>query len=254
MQSCYVCGEPTWLRCSGCNVVSYCGEEHSLKAWTELEHQLLCPVLLESSAVEPDALELDVAALPDISEQQRLEIGRRSSSHGLSSRKARYMLAREGKTMTPRQRRFMGWVAGGRKPRQHSVGLPIMTTEPEVYYTNNLRQDVLDNTDYRHVVSTTSTSQLVLMCITREDGGIEEEIHEGVSQGFHIDDGVGGATVDGVEYHLHSGVALAVPPGIAHSIEQYGAEPLRLSTIYSLSSGEPLHAADEVQKRRFVKK
>jgi mannose-6-phosphate isomerase-like protein (cupin superfamily) len=99
-------------------------------------------------------------------------------------------------------------------------------------YLNNIKEQTLQNTDYRRVVFTAKNLQLVLMSI--EPGQeIGSEVHNDVDQFFEILSGTGVSIINGTEYQLGNDIALAIPAGLSHNIINTGTEPLKLYSIYS---------------------
>ena len=112
-------------------------------------------------------------------------------------------------------------------------------------YKSNIENLTLENQDFRHVLYTTSKSQLVLMSIpVGQDIG--EEIHH-LDQFIRCEKGQGMAILDGVEYELGAGFAVVVPPGSRHNIiNKSSSEPLKLYTLYS----PPNHKDKTVHKTK----
>ncbi len=108
----------------------------------------------------------------------------------------------------------------------------------------NIERATIKNNNYRKVLSTTSTQQLVLMAIPP---GVEigDEVHPETTQFIKVEKGCGVAVVDNSRYILKPGDSLTVPPGAWHNIwSSNGTTPLKLYSIYS----PPEHPDGLVQK------
>lgn len=105
-------------------------------------------------------------------------------------------------------------------------------------YVGNIKQQTLQNTDYRRVISTASHLQLVLMSI--EPGQeIGSEIHDEIDQFFEILSGTGVSIIDDVEYQIGNDIALVIPAGLSHNIINTGSEPLKLYSVYAPPEHKP---------------
>ena len=93
-----------------------------------------------------------------------------------------------------------------------------------------------ENTDFRRVLYTGKTLQLVLMSI-QPGGDIGEEVHEDRDQFFRVEQGKGEVWIDGNRSRVKSDDAFIVPAGARHNVKSTGEEPLRVYTIY----GPPAH-------------
>lgn len=108
----------------------------------------------------------------------------------------------------------------------------------EKHYVGNIKQQTLENTDYRRVISTASHLQLVLMSIEpgQETGS---EIHDEIDQFFEILSGTGVSIIDGVEYQIGNDIALVIPAGLSHNIINTGTDPLKLYSLYAPPEHKP---------------
>jgi mannose-6-phosphate isomerase-like protein (cupin superfamily) len=89
------------------------------------------------------------------------------------------------------------------------------------------------NMDFRRVLYTGPSSQLVLMRL-RPAEDIGEEVHSGVDQFFRVEEGEGIAVIDGTRYTLRTGSGVMVPAGAKHNlINTSRTLDLKLSTIYA---------------------
>ena len=114
-------------------------------------------------------------------------------------------------------------------------------TEPLVI---DLKSAAKHNRDFRRVIFTGDSSQLVLMSIEPGDE-IGSEVHD-VDQVLYSVDGDGEVILDGVGHEFEKGMVVCVPAGVEHNFINTGDEPLRLFTIYA----PPQHAAGTVQETK----
>lgn len=88
------------------------------------------------------------------------------------------------------------------------------------------------NSDFRRVLYTSKTLQLVLMSI--EPGGeIGEEAHNDSDQFFRVEKGKGEVIIDGHRSKIKSDSAIIVPAGARHNVINTGDKPLQLYTLYA---------------------
>lgn len=99
-------------------------------------------------------------------------------------------------------------------------------------YVTNIEQATRENKNFRTVLYTAKSSQLVLMSIMpREEIG--EETHN-LDQFIRIEDGKGIAILDGVQHNIADGSAVVIPAGTKHNIINISDdEELKLYTLYS---------------------
>ncbi len=115
------------------------------------------------------------------------------------------------------------------------------------HYVANIKQQTLQNTDYRRVIFTSSHLQLVLMSL--EPGQeIGSEVHNKIDQFFEILSGTGVSIIDGVEYQIGNDIALVIPAGLSHNIINTGTEPLKLYSVYA----PPEHKPGTVQPNKVT--
>ena len=108
-------------------------------------------------------------------------------------------------------------------------------------YVTNIEELTLKNEDYRRVLYTAKSSQLVLMCIPKGKE-IGEEVHDVEDQFIRIEQGEGKSVLNGVERDLTDGSVVIVPAGVRHNIINVSKEsPLKLYTLYA-----PPHHRDAV--------
>jgi mannose-6-phosphate isomerase-like protein (cupin superfamily) len=98
-------------------------------------------------------------------------------------------------------------------------------------YVIDIEKATLENSDFRRVLYTAKSSQLVVMAIP-PGGDIGEEVHP-LDQFLRIEQGQGKVVLDGVEHALKEGSAVVVPAGTRHNFFNTGAVPLKLYSIYS---------------------
>lgn len=89
-----------------------------------------------------------------------------------------------------------------------------------------------ENTDFRRVIYTGKSLQLVLMSI--EPGSeIGEEVHDDGDQFFRVEEGKGEIWIDGQRSEIESDSAMFVPGGARHNVVNTGDKPLKLYTLYA---------------------
>jgi mannose-6-phosphate isomerase-like protein (cupin superfamily) len=107
-------------------------------------------------------------------------------------------------------------------------------------YTDNIEKLTLDNQNFRKVLYTAKSSQLVLMSLKPQED-IGEEVHD-VDQFFRVEKGSGSAVIDGQAHPIGDGDVVIVPAGAKHNIiNGSGTDSLQLYTLYS-----PPHHRDGV--------
>lgn len=89
-----------------------------------------------------------------------------------------------------------------------------------------------ENSDFRRVLYTGKTLQLVLMAIQPGEE-IGEETHADRDQFFRVEKGKGEVWINGHRSKIKSDVGIVVPAGARHNIVNTGDKPLRLYTIYA---------------------
>jgi mannose-6-phosphate isomerase-like protein (cupin superfamily) len=99
-------------------------------------------------------------------------------------------------------------------------------------YVDDIERLTKENTDFRRVLYTAHSTQLVLMAIP-PGGEIGEEVHDKEDQFFRVDSGQGEVLIDGVVHQITDGSAVIVPKGARHNVRNPGAAPLKLYTLYS---------------------
>ena len=98
-------------------------------------------------------------------------------------------------------------------------------------FVTNIEKATLENENYRQVLYTGPSSQLVLMTIQPGDE-IGSETHD-LDQFIRIEAGQAVVTLNGVNHTLEDDWAVVIPAGTEHNVVNNGDEPLRLYSIYS---------------------
>lgn len=98
-------------------------------------------------------------------------------------------------------------------------------------YVIDIEKASLENTNFRTVLYTAKSSQLVVMSL-KPGEDIGEEIHQ-LDQFIRCEAGDGQAILDGVEHVITNGVAVVVPAGAKHNIVNTGSTDMKLYTVYS---------------------
>jgi mannose-6-phosphate isomerase-like protein (cupin superfamily) len=111
-------------------------------------------------------------------------------------------------------------------------------------YIGDIEKATKENTNFRSVLYTAKSSQLVVMSLNPQED-IGEEIHE-LDQFLRMEEGEGKAFLDGVEYAVKDDWAIVVPAGMKHNVLNTGTVPLKLYTIYS----PPEHKDGTVHKTK----
>jgi mannose-6-phosphate isomerase-like protein (cupin superfamily) len=96
----------------------------------------------------------------------------------------------------------------------------------------NIEDATKENENFRKVLFTAPSSQLVLMSL-KPGEEIGEEVHEKVDQFFRIEDGKAKFVIDGEETEAEEDWAIVVPQGARHNVINTGDDDLKLYTIYS---------------------
>lgn len=98
-------------------------------------------------------------------------------------------------------------------------------------YISNIEKETIENNNFRKVLYTGKTSQLVLMSL-RPGEEIGEEVHN-LDQFLRIEAGKGKAVLDGVEHEIEDGSAIVVPAGARHNVINGMDGEMKIYTIYS---------------------
>ena len=103
-------------------------------------------------------------------------------------------------------------------------------------FVGNIEKLTKENTDFRRVLYTGKSIQLVLMTL-KEGEEIGAEVHDDRDQFFRVEAGKGEVLIDGVRTPIEDDDAIIVPAGARHNVKNTGKEPLQLYTLY----GPPEH-------------
>lgn len=98
-------------------------------------------------------------------------------------------------------------------------------------YVTNIEKETRENTDYRRVLYTAKSSQLVLMNLAPGEE-IGKETHH-LDQFLRFEEGEGKVILDDVEHDVHDGDAVVVPQGTKHNVINTGNTNLKLYSLYS---------------------
>jgi mannose-6-phosphate isomerase-like protein (cupin superfamily) len=108
-------------------------------------------------------------------------------------------------------------------------------------YHENLKEIVLENTNFRTVLYTARHLQLVAMSL-KPGEEIGKETHQLIDQFFSIEKGTGISSINGSIKLLKTGDSLLIPAGTLHNIINNSlTETLKLYTLYA-----PPNHADKV--------
>ncbi len=122
----------------------------------------------------------------------------------------------------------------------------LFSTHMKKGFHTHIEEATKANTDFRRVLYTTQSMQLVLMTLQPGED-IGAEVHEDNDQFFRFESGRGAVHVGSVVYEVADGDAVIVPKGIEHNVVNTGTEPLMLYTIYA-----PAHHKDGVVRHTKV--
>ena len=98
-------------------------------------------------------------------------------------------------------------------------------------YVEDIESIAIGNEDFRRVLYTARSCQLVVMALKPAED-IGAEVHK-LDQFFRVEAGRGEAVLDGVATAIEPGYAVIVPAGTRHNIINTGTEPLKLYTLYA---------------------
>ena len=98
-------------------------------------------------------------------------------------------------------------------------------------YVQDIESIAVKNEDFRQVLYTARSCQLVVMALKPKEE-IGAEVHK-LDQFFRVEEGSGDAVLDGVKTAIRAGFAVVVPAGTKHNIINTGSAPLKLYTIYA---------------------
>ena len=111
-------------------------------------------------------------------------------------------------------------------------------------FKENIEKSTTENNNFRKVLYTGKSCQLVLMSLKpKEEIGLET--HPDNDQFFRFEQGEGKCIIDGNEYIVGDGVAVIVPAGAKHNVINTSAsKELKMYTIYS-----PPHHKDGILRK-----
>lgn len=108
-------------------------------------------------------------------------------------------------------------------------------------YHENLKEVILENSNFRTVLYTARHLQLVAMSL-KPGEEIGKETHQLIDQFFSIEKGTGIYSINETIKLLKTGDALLIPAGTLHNIDNNSlTKPLKLYTLYA-----PPNNADKV--------
>lgn len=112
-------------------------------------------------------------------------------------------------------------------------------------YIANIEKLSIENENFRQVLYTAKSSQLVLMSLLPGED-IGEEVHE-LDQFIRIEAGKGKAILNDAEYELEDGSAIVIPAGVKHNVVNTSVDSsLKLYSLYS----PPEHKDGTVHKTK----
>ena len=106
----------------------------------------------------------------------------------------------------------------------------------------DIDQETEKNEYYRRVIYRSKFIEVTLMSIP-PNRTIPLEMHNG-DQFIRIENGTGVVTINGMMYRIYDGIAIVIPAGNQHLIENTGTLALKLYTIYS----PPQHSENTIQQ------
>ena len=111
-------------------------------------------------------------------------------------------------------------------------------------FKDNIEKSTKKNNNFRKVLYTGKSCQLVLMSLKpKEEIGLET--HPDNDQFFRFEQGEGKCIIDGNEYIVGDGIAVIVPAGAKHNVINTSAsKELKMYTIYS-----PPHHKDGILRK-----
>ena len=111
-------------------------------------------------------------------------------------------------------------------------------------FRDNIEKSTTENSNFRKVLYTGKSCQLVLMSLKpKEEIGLET--HPDNDQFFRFEQGEGKCIIDGSEYIVGDGIAIIVPAGAKHNVINTSAsKELKMYTIYS-----PPHHKDGILRK-----
>ncbi len=122
-------------------------------------------------------------------------------------------------------------------------------------YSINIEQAAKGNSDFRRVLYTGKTSQLVLMSLIPGEE-IGNEKHDTIDQFIRVESGQAKVILNNgeTEYQLTDGFAVIIPAQTWHNVINTGTSDLKLYTLYSPpghKDGVVVHAKAEAVEESF---
>lgn len=99
-------------------------------------------------------------------------------------------------------------------------------------HLKDLKQQAIDNTNFRKVLANSKHTQIVLMNINPGED-IGKEVHTDNDQVLYLVSGQGTVYLDGEEFEYNAGDCVLVPAGKEHNFTTTGEEPMKIITTYS---------------------
>jgi mannose-6-phosphate isomerase-like protein (cupin superfamily) len=111
-------------------------------------------------------------------------------------------------------------------------------------YITPIERETVENSNYRKVLYTAQSMQLVLMSIEPGEE-IGEETHH-LDQFIRFEQGSAKIILDDVVYEIAEDWAVVIPAGVKHNVINIGDVPLKLYTVYA----PPEHKDGLVEKTK----
>lgn len=112
-------------------------------------------------------------------------------------------------------------------------------------YIHDVKDQALDNDNFRKVLETGKNTQIVVMSIP-PGGEIGEEVHDDTDQVLYFVQGSGKAVLEGEEKEVKKDDIVLVHQGTKHNFVNNGQEDLKIITAYS----PPHHPEGTVHKTK----
>jgi len=112
-------------------------------------------------------------------------------------------------------------------------------------YIHDVKQQALENTNFRKVLETGKNTQIVVMSIP-PGGEIGMETHKDTDQVLYFALGSAKAILNGEEQNIHQDDIVLVKQGTEHNIINSGPDDLKIITAYS----PPHHPPGTIHKTK----
>ena len=99
-------------------------------------------------------------------------------------------------------------------------------------FIGDIEEQTEANHDFRRVLFTGPHMQLVVMSLQPGEE-LGEEVHVSTDQFFRVEEGKGRIWMNGNAAEIGSDMAIVVPAGTRHNIENTGHKTLKLYTLYA---------------------